>query len=81
MTLLTALALASVLLAGVALAVMLGLVFFRWQRYEQHQEEMARRDFLIQLALEYLEEPKFIPAFRAQLKPVDQRVLTQVFTE
>ena len=42
MTLLHAIILASVLLAGVAVALMLVLVFFRWQRHRRHLEEAGR---------------------------------------
>ena len=69
----------SLVLAGAALALLLGLVVKQSIRNRQSRRDAARRESLMNLALEYLEEPQFLPAFKAQLKPEDQRLLVQLF--
>lgn len=68
-------------LAGATLAILLGLVVQQAIRNRRSQREAARRESLMGLALEYIEEPQFLPAFKAQLKPADQRLLVQLFAE
>ncbi|MBI5802069.1 MAG: HEAT repeat domain-containing protein [Verrucomicrobia bacterium] len=71
----------SLALAGAALAILLGLVVQQAIRNRSARREAARRESLMGLALEYIEEPQFLPAFKAQLKPEDQRLLVQLFAE
>jgi HEAT repeat protein len=71
----------SLVLAGAALAILLGLVVRQSIRNRVTKRDAARRQSLMALALEYIEEPEFLPAFKAQLKPEDQRLLVQLFAE
>ena len=68
-------------LAGATLVILLGLVVQQSVRNRRTRREAARRESLMGLALEYIEEPQFLPAFKAQLKPEDQRLLVQLFAE
>ncbi len=71
----------SLLLAGATLAILLIVVVRQAYRGRRTQRELVRRQSLMALALEYIEEPEFIPAFKAQLKPADQRLLVDLFAE
>lgn len=71
----------SLVLAGAALAILFGLVVRQSIRNRLTKRDARRRQSLMALALEYLEEPEFLPAFKAQLKPEDQRLLVQLFAE
>lgn len=71
----------SLALAGATLAILLGLVVQQSVRNRRARREAARRESLMGLALEYIEEPQFLPAFKAQLRPEDQRLLVQLFAE
>jgi len=71
----------SLVLAGAALVILLGLVALQAIRNRRTRYESTRRESLLKLALEYIEEPQFLPAFKAQLKPDDQRLLVQLFAE
>jgi len=65
--------------------VTVGLLGFLVIRQAVVLRKMGRNDLrckkLLGLAMEYLEEPEFIPAFKAQLKKGDMRLLVQVFVE
>ena len=72
----TALTLAVVTVALLGfLVVRQSIVLRKLARNEKRQRE------LLGLAMEYLEEPEFIPAFKAQLKKGDMRQIVQVFVE
>ncbi|MEN9572418.1 MAG: hypothetical protein RL514_273 [Verrucomicrobiota bacterium] len=71
----------SLVLAGAALALLLVLVLRQAFRNRHTRRDAQRRQSLMALALEYIEEPQFLPAFKAQLKPADQRLLVQLFAE
>jgi len=64
-------------------AVTVGLLGFLVIRQAIVLRKMKRDDErckeLLGLAMEYLEEPEFIPAFKAQLKKGDMRLLIKVF--
>lgn len=66
-------------------AVTVGLLAFLVVRQSIVLRKMARNEKrcheLLGLAMEYLEEPKFIPSFKAQLKRGDKRLLVQVFVD
>lgn len=66
-------------------AVTVGLLGFLVVRQSIVLRKMGRNEErkkkLLGLAMEYLEEPEFIPAFKAQLKKGDMRLLVQVFVE
>ena len=66
-------------LAGATLAILLGVVVRQWFRQRRAQGDATRRESLMALALEYIEEPEFLPAFKAQLRPQDQRLLVELF--
>jgi HEAT repeat protein len=71
----------SVVLAGltiVALAILIALQAVKRRRDEQ---DAGRRRELFAVAMEYLEEPAFIPAFKKQLKARDERLLIKVFVD
>ena len=69
----------SLVLAGAALLLLLVLVLRQAFRNRHTRRDAQRRQSLMALALEYIEEPQFLPAFKAQLKPADQRLLVQLF--
>lgn len=71
----------SLVLAGAALVLLLVLVLRQSFRNRQTRRDAQRRQSLMALALEYIEEPQFLPAFKAQLQPADQRLLVQLFAE
>jgi hypothetical protein len=72
----TALTLAVVTVALLGfLVVRQSIVLRKLARNEKRQRE------LLGLAMEYLEEPEFIPAFKAQLKKGDMRQIVQVFVD
>lgn len=71
----------SLVLAGATLAILLVVVVRQAFRNRRVRRDAARRQSLMALALEYIEEPEFIPAFKAQLKPPDQRLLLQLFAD
>lgn len=71
----------SLVLAGAALVILLGLVVQQAIRNRRLRREAVRRESLMALALEYVEEPQFLPAFKAQLQPADQRLLVQLFAD
>lgn len=66
-------------------AVTVGLLGFLVIRQSVVLRKMGKNEKrckeLLGLALEYLEEPEFIPAFKAQLKKKDTRLLVQVFVD
>ena len=59
----------SLVLAGATLAILLVVVMRQAFRNRRVRRDAARRQSLMALALEYIEEPEFIPAFKAQLQP------------
>ncbi len=71
----------SLVLAGAALVLLLVLVLRQSFRNRHTRRDAQRRQSLMALALEYIEEPQFLPAFKAQLQPADQRLLVQLFAE
>ena len=71
----------SLALAGATLAVLLVVVVRQSFRNRRTRRDARRRELLMALALEYIEEPQFLPAFKAQLKPEDQRLLVQLFAD
>ena len=71
----------SLALAGATLAVLLVVVVRQSFRNRRTRRDARRRESLMALALEYIEEPQFLPAFKAQLKPEDQRLLVQLFAD
>lgn len=71
----------SLALAGAALAILLVVVVRQSFRNRRTKRDAQRRESLMALALEYIEEPQFLPAFKAQLKPEDQRLLVELFAE
>jgi len=71
----------SLALAGATLVILLGIVVQQAVRNRRTRREAARRESLMALALEYIEEPEFLPAFKAQLQPEDQRLLVQLFAD
>ena len=71
----------SLALAGATLVILLGIVVKQAVRNRRTRREAARHESLMALALEYIEEPEFLPAFKAQLKPEDQRLLVQLFAD
>lgn len=66
-------------------AVTVALLGFLVVRQSVVLRKMRRNDVrckeLLGLAMEYLEEPEFIPAFKAQLKKGDMRLLVEVFVD
>jgi len=68
-------------LAGATLAILSVVVVRQSFRNRRTKRDAARRQSLMALALEYIEEPEFLPAFKAQLKPEDQRLLVELFAE
>jgi HEAT repeat protein len=66
-------------------AVTVGLLGFLVIRQSIVLRKLKRDDVrckeLLGLAMEYLEEPEFIPAFKAQLKKGDMRLLVRVFVD
>ena len=66
-------------------AVTVGLLGFLVIRQSIVLRKMKRNDErckeLLALAMEYLEEPEFIPAFKAQLKKGDMRLIIRVFVD
>ncbi|NBR87816.1 MAG: HEAT repeat domain-containing protein [Proteobacteria bacterium] len=69
----------SLALAGATLAILSAAVVRQWFRQRRSQRDAQRRESLMALALEYIEEPEFLPAFKAQLRPEDQRLLVELF--
>lgn len=68
-------------LAGATLAILSVVVVRQSFRNRRTRRDALRRQSLMALALEYIEEPEFLPAFKAQLKPEDQRLLVELFAE
>ena len=68
-------------LAAVTLLAMLVVIGERGLRSMRDRSLASRRAQLTQLGLEYLEEPQFLPALRAQLKPSDRELLVKIFSE
>ncbi len=71
----------SLLLAGATLAILLVVVVRQSFRNRRTKRDAKRCESLMELALEYVEEPQFLPAFKAQLKAEDQRLLVELFAE
>lgn len=71
----------SLALAGGTLAILLVVVVRQAFRNRRTKRDGLRRQSLMALALEYIEEPEFLPAFKAQLKVEDQRLLVKLFAE
>ncbi len=71
----------SLALAGATLAILLVVIVRQSFRNRRTKRDAQRRQSLMALALEYIEEPQFLPAFKAQLKPEDQRLLVELFAE
>ncbi|MFM8471617.1 MAG: HEAT repeat domain-containing protein [Limisphaerales bacterium] len=71
----------SLALAGATLAILTVVVVRQAFRNRRSRSDARRRDSLMAIALEYVEEPAFLPAFKAQLKPEDQRLLVQLFAD
>ena len=57
----------SLALAGATLAVLLVVVVRQSFRNRRTRRDARRRESLMALALEYIEEPQFLPAFKAQI--------------
>ena len=66
-------------LAAATLCILLAAVARQGWRHRRAQTDARRRESLMTLALEYIEEPQFLPAFTAQLQPADQRLLVELF--
>jgi hypothetical protein len=66
-------------LATATLCILLAAVARQGWRQRRVQTDARRRESLMALALEYIEEPQFLPAFTAQLQPADQRLLVELF--
>lgn len=71
----------SLALAGATLAILAVVVVRQAVRNRRARRDAQRRESLMALALEYVEEPEFLPSFKAQLKPEDQRLLVQLFAD
>lgn len=71
----------SLALAGVSLCALSVLISRQAVVNRRAARHAERRRQLQAVAMEYLEEPEFLPAFKAQLKPADQRLLARVFVE
>ena len=68
-------------LASLTLAAMLVVIAVRLAANFHAHSLAARRAKLMSLGLEYLEEPEFLPALKAQLKPADRELLLKTFSD
>ena len=68
-------------LAAITLAAMVVVIIARTIVALRERTSSGRRAKLMELGLEYLEEPEFLPALKAQLKPADRDLLLKIFAE
>ena len=72
---------ASIALAAITVGLLSFLVVRQAIVLRKEVKHTLRRKELLGLAMEYLEEPQFIPAFKAQLKKGDRKLIVATFGE
>ncbi|MBG89358.1 MAG: hypothetical protein CMO80_21025 [Verrucomicrobiales bacterium] len=72
---------ASIVLAALTIIALCVLVCIQAVNRRNSVRDARRRKELFAVALEYLEEPEFISAFKKQLKGRDERLLVRVFVD
>ncbi len=73
--------LVSIILAGISVASLCVLISSQAVVSKRKSLEARRKKHLMAVALEYMEEPETLPAFKAQLKASDKKLLIRVFIE
>lgn len=71
----------SIAFAAITVALLAFLVVRQAIVLRKEAKHAKRRKELLGLAMEYLEEPQFIPAFKAQLKKGDRKLILALFGE
>ncbi len=71
----------SIAFASITAALLAFLVARQAIVLRKEAKNNVRRKELLGLAMEYLEEPEFIPAFKAQLKKGDRKLIVAMFGE